>query len=166
MEKRGRITKKKETSLLPPYLKYKQVRKLIWRLSASLFNGPAGATGEGLGTLLPPTQACSNCCHYCCELFVFLRFGIKSSLPENLSTTVKSAIHLIPCQPSGTDFGLLGPEIHKFLPEWAHHSKVLYLLSAEPFFYIYKLLVVYTTLKWKKTEFIFLILLWTAGDGK
>lgn len=53
------------------------------QVSPSVSKSPTKATGEGISSLLPPTQACSNRGHYCCKLFVFVRFGTISSLQKN-----------------------------------------------------------------------------------
>lgn len=89
------------------------------------------ATGEGISTLLPPTQACSNCCHYCCKLFVFVRFGIIPSLPQNFSTkaNLRFIWSLVIFQQQTSP----RPEMYQFFSRMSYsHLKVLYLSSAEP----------------------------------
>lgn len=86
----------------PRYLKSEQV-------SPSVSKSPTKATGEGISSLLPPTQACSNRGHYCCKLFVFVRFGTISSLQKNFFFSFffsedETTIHLISCQLSATEF--------------------------------------------------------------
>lgn len=82
------------------------------------------ATGEGISTLLPPTQTCSNCCRYCCKLFVLVRFGIISSLPQNFST--KANLLFIWSLVNSRQQTSLRAEMDPFFPERAHsHLKVL-----------------------------------------